>query len=228
LGPSLLDRNNQFSFGFVFTVPWNIQFSVISHFDSPLPVSLVSANGGPSPGQIYATDFTGDGTVDDLIPGSKLGAFGHTVNAGNINSFINQYNSAWANNPTPAGQTLVNNGMFTVAQLQALGGVASSIPLAPTGQVGMGWLRAFDLKMSWLGKFSVHDHPFTLQPSVGFFNLFNFSNFDLPPNTLTGVLNGSGGSINGTTQATRVSDRVGIGTGVYGLGSPRAIEFGLT
>ncbi len=91
----------------------------------------------------------------------------------------------------------------------------------------MGWLRAFDLKLSWMGKFSLGDHPMTLQPSVGFFNLFNFSNFDLPPNTLTGVINGSVGSINGTTAANRIADRVGIGTGVYGLGAPRAIEFGL-
>ena len=38
-----------------------------------------------------------------------------------------------------------------------------------------------------------------IQPSVGFFNLFNFSNFDLPPNTLSGVVNGAPGSINGTS-----------------------------
>ena len=57
--------------------------------------------------------------------------------------------------------------------------------------------------------------------------MFNFSNFDLPPNTLTGVVNGSVGSINGTNAANRIANRVGIGTGVYGLGSPRAIEFGL-
>jgi hypothetical protein len=92
----------------------------------------------------------------------------------------------------------------------------------------MAWLRAFDLKFSWIGKIPIRDHPFTIQPSVGFFNLFNFSNFDLPPNTLTGVLNGSAGTINGTTAANRVANRVGIGTGVYGLGAPRAIEFGLT
>jgi hypothetical protein len=91
----------------------------------------------------------------------------------------------------------------------------------------MGWLRAFDFKLSWIGRKAFGDHIIELQPSVGFFNLFNFSNFDLPPNTLNGVVNGSAGAINGTTSANRVTDRVGIGTGVYGLGAPRAIEFAL-
>ncbi len=94
-------------------------------------------------------------------------------------------------------------------------------------EVGLGWLRAFDFKVNWIGKKSLGDHILEFQPSVGFFNVFNFSNFDLPPNTLTGVVNGSAGSINGTNAANRIANRVGIGTGVYGLGAPRAIEFGL-
>jgi hypothetical protein len=44
---------------------------------------------------------------------------------------------------------------------------------------------------------------------------------------MSGVLNGSPGSINGTSPADRISNRVGIGTGVYGLGAARSIEFGL-
>lgn len=234
MGPSLLDRNHQLSFGVVVDVPAGFQLSVISHFDSPLPVSLVSTNGGPSAGQIYQTDFEGDGTVDDLMPGTKLGAFGHSVTAGNINTLLNKYNNTTANNPTPAGQTLISKAGFTASQLQLLGAVAQVAPLAPAGQVSMAWLRAFDFKLSWVGKVPMGDHTLTIQPSVGFFNILNFSNFDLPPNTLTGSLgvgsgavNGATGSINGTTQATRVSDRVGIGTGVYGLGAPRAVEFGL-
>jgi hypothetical protein len=63
---------------------------------------------------------------------------------------------------------------------------------------------------------------------VGFYNLFNFSNFNLPPNTMTGILFGNGaGAINGTTPLDRNSFRVGNGTGVYALGAQRQIEFGL-
>jgi hypothetical protein len=35
------------------------------------------------------------------------------------------------------------------------------------------------------------------------------------------------GFVNSTTYAEHITDRVGVGTSVFGLGSPRAIEFGL-
>jgi hypothetical protein len=57
--------------------------------------------------------------------------------------------------------------------------------------------------------------------------MFNMANFDLPPNALTGGLTGAPGSVNGTTSATRVTNRVGAGTGVFNLGAPRAMEFGM-
>ncbi len=67
-----------------------------------------------------------------------------------------------------------------------------------------------------------------IEPSVGFYNLPNFSNFNLPPNTMNGILFGAGnGSINGTTKSDNNSFRVGNGTGVYGLGAQRQIKFGL-
>ena len=123
--------------------------------------------------------------------------------------------------------TLVNNGLFTVSQLQQLGGVAQPVPLAPAGQQNMGSLRSFDLRLSWTYKIEAKSHVIQLQPGFGFFNLFNFANFDLPPNALIGALNGSAGSINGTTAADRITNRVGAGTGVFNLGAPRAMEFGM-
>jgi hypothetical protein len=33
--------------------------------------------------------------------------------------------------------------------------------------------------------------------------------------------------LNGTTQADRITNRVGLGTGVFALGAPRAIEVGM-
>ena len=63
---------------------------------------------------------------------------------------------------------------------------------------------------------------------MGFYNLFNFANFNLPPTTMNGILFGPGsGSINGTTRKDQESFRVGNGTGVYSLGSQRQLEFGL-
>ena len=137
---------------------------------------------------------------------------------------IQNYNNTVANQPTPAGQVLVNNGLFTVAQLQALGGVAPSISAPPPGEVGVSPLRAFDFRFSWAHKFG---ERFEVEPSCGIYNIFNFANWDLPPNVISGLLTGSAGSVNGTTQADRITNRVGLGTGVFALGAPRAIEFGL-
>jgi hypothetical protein len=82
-----------------------------------------------------------------------------------------------------------------------------------------------DLKLAWRHTFA---EKYTIEPSVGFYNIFNFSNFNLPPNTMNGLLNGSGsGAINGTTRADNESFRVGNGTGVYSLGAQRQIEFGM-
>jgi len=153
---------------------------------------------------------------------------------------LNDYNHATALNLTPAGQVLVKNGVFAPAQLRvgdslccdnpnnqpvgSLCAVAPPLPLAPTGQVNLAWLRALDLRLSWVRAVS---EKVTIQTSAGFYNLFNFANFDLPGNAMNGTLTGAPGQINGTTPARRDVIRVGVGTGVYSLGAPRQIEFGL-
>jgi hypothetical protein len=223
-GTSLLDRTHQLSFGGFFELPGGFQTSVISHFYSPLSTSLVIPDTGLGAAEIFATDFTGDGSTQDLMPGTKVGAFGRSVGVSGLTAKINNYNSTVAGQPTPAGQLLISQNFVTADQLASLGAVAPSVPLPPQGEVGLGWLRAFDFKLSW--RYTFHER-ITIEPSAGFYNVFNFSNFDLPPNVLNGLLTGGAGAVNGTTPADRITNRVGAGTGVFGLGSPRAMEFGL-
>jgi hypothetical protein len=88
----------------------------------------------------------------------------------------------------------------------------------------MSWLRTFDSTLTYNFKFK---DRVTISPSVAAFNIFNFVNFDLPTSEMSGLLTGQTGSINGTTYQGHFANRVGAGTGVYTLGSPRQIEFGL-
>ncbi|MBZ5599291.1 MAG: carboxypeptidase regulatory-like domain-containing protein [Acidobacteriia bacterium] len=235
MGPNGLDRRNQISFGGTADLPASFRLSLIGHFYSPLPIDLRLPASG-LPGGIFITDVTGDGTGDgtavsnggvgDLVPGTKLGGGGGYSSGGSINKLIDAYNRIYAGQLTPAGVALVNAGVVTGSQMSALGGVQQPIPDAPPGQVGLAWLRTMDLKLSWLYKVR---ESVTIEPMVAFFNVYNLANFDSPASHLSGILDGSIGSANGTTGAQRAAGntRTGLGTGVFGLGSPRQLEFGL-
>jgi RNA recognition motif-containing protein len=106
---------------------------------------------------------------------------------------------------------------------------------------GLGWLKTFDLKLSW-------EHTYrdriSIEPSVSLFNFFNFANFDLPGNTQNGVLNFGGGSLSpfatpiqpqGTVGGTSANvheffgrtNRASLQSGMNAQGAPRAVEWGL-
>ena len=225
MGPSLLDRTHQISFGGSFEVPYGFHFGIIAHFYSPLSSPAIVGDTGTG-GQIFQTDFTGSGVWSDPLPGTKNGTFMRSYGLNGLNAAINNYNTTVAGQPTPAGQVLVANNLFTAAQLATIGAVAPTLTPAPSNQLLFPWIKAFDFNAKW--DYTIHER-FTIEPSVGIYNLFNFANFNLPPGVMTGWLNEGTGSINSAPKGSASANtfRVGAGTGVFGLGAPRAMEWGL-
>ena len=66
-GPTGLDRTSQLGIGAVMNFPWATQVSFATHWNTATPLTLVLPNSG-LPGEIFRTDWTGDGT-------SKVGVF---------------------------------------------------------------------------------------------------------------------------------------------------------
>jgi hypothetical protein len=230
-GPAILDRTHQLSVGGYFDTLGGFRLGLIAHFLSPLSEGITANNSDLGAGEIFRTDYTGDGSIQDPLPGTHLGQFDRGTNAAGLANLISNFNSKTAGQATPAGQKLISSGLMTLTQLQSLNGVIQPINAPVAGQTDFTWLRAMDLKLSWHHTFK---ERYTVEPSVGFYNVANFVNYNLPPITMNGLLN-SAGSINTTSKlpdpvtGQRGIDqyRIGNGTGVYSLGSPRQLEFGL-
>ncbi len=241
MGDSTLDRTHQFNFGGYARVPGGIQVGIISHFWSPLAVTpLTTATGTAA---IFQSDFTGSGVVADPLPIAQtnstcgalggscdfstyhVGAYGRSLGPAGLAKAVAIYNSKIAGSTiTPAGQALVNAGLFTESQLIALGATPQAIATPPINQAPLGWMRAFDLELSYHHNF--FGERLDVSPSVSFFNVFNLSNFDSPVVVMSGALSGNPNTINGTPTVGR-TDRIEPGTGVFEFGAPRSIEWGL-
>jgi len=222
-GPTSFDRTHQFSFGAIMNLPANVLVSFIGHFNSPLPTTLLVEDQGRA-GEIFHTDFTGDGTVQDPLPGTNIGSYGRSISGNGLAAVINNYNANGANKLTPAGQTLVSSGLFTQSQLVSLGAVTDTLTPAQTGNLyANDWLRAFDLRFAL--PISIKERV-KLEPSLSIFNVLNFANFAISPDTrVNGILSAS--SPNGSTYSDLDSIRAGLGSGTFSLGAPRQIEYGL-
>jgi hypothetical protein len=240
-GSSGLDRRNMFTLAPTFDLPHGPRLSILAQFASPLELSarLPQQDGGGVAGEIFRTDATGDGTVGDLVPGTNVGGLGG-YSGNDLTRVIGFYNNSYAGRLTPAGQALINlNGttpaLFTSDQLSKLSAVYPFLQPVPGNTAQAKWLRTVDLRLSW--PFRVGERV-RLEPNIAAFNVFNFANFGGAGRQLSGVLDGSpGSSLNGASTAgtcgnsnafcTSRLDRIMPGSGTYGLGAPRQMEFGL-
>ncbi len=220
-GPATLDRTHMLSLASLFTIPGGVRLNSIWRAFSALPQTLFvpAVSGGAA--EIFQTDFNGDGLGADPLPGTNRGGYGRKIGcgAGAVNRVIDAYNSTQAGKLTPAGQALMNAGLFTESQLNRLGAVSPMVPRAPDGQVCLDSFITTDVRIA--RPFKLRGERITIEPAFEWFNLFNVANYDLPGNKLSGTLTGAEGSLNGTTRANR-PNRAGFGGGSFALGTPRS------
>lgn len=245
-GPTGLDRLHQFKFGVTTQVAHHgPRISITGNFASPTPstLSLVDLGGSTQAGAIFQTDLTGDGTIGDLFPlnsnraAGQPGQFNREASARGLQNSINSWNTTQAGQATPAGQALISAGLFTLTQLQQLGGVKPFVNNELPGQYNNPYYKQMNMIVAWPIKLN---ERISIEPSVGAYNVLNFANF----NTLSGLLSNTTyvpggapatggapqtvtGTANSTTPNGRESLRTGTGSGVFSQGSPRQLEFGL-
>ena len=234
-GPSPLDRRHQVTAAWTMQTRWGGVLSFTGRYASPAPLlpSLLVYSGNPqgTPGEIFRTDFTGDGTPGDLFPFRRVGSFS-AISSSDLSTEINTYNNTLAGSLTPAGQALVIAGLLSKTQLATLKGVTPFIVLPPRDQYSNEMFKSLDAAVSWPFKFG---ERLTVEPTARFFNVFNFANFQPLSGQLTYYFPGSGqpsvggaGSANGTPPGnSRDVLRIGPGSGVYNYGAPRQMEFGV-
>lgn len=250
-GPNALDRKQQISIGGTFDLPFYTKLSMVGHFYSPLPQSLLLpelTNGG----EIFATDWLGAGLgsagAPEPLPGTQIGQFSHSTNIDNLQSVINSYNHTYGSNLTPAGACLVANNVLTgghfacpglisgppvmtPGDMVALGWVMPTVGSVAPYAIGIPWLKSMDLRASWPIKIK---ERFTIEPSASVFNVLNLVNTFLPGN-LPGasLLPGSNGLLapnvlGGVSSVSSFNPfRAGFQSGTYAAGAPRQFEFGL-
>lgn len=237
LGRSTLDHSNEVSFGGSAGLKYGLHLGVVGHFYSATPTSLTlddTQYGGQ--GEIFRTDVTGDGSFGDLLPGTLPGAYEHSVKGATLNKLISNYNATKAGQPTPAGQALISAGLMSLGQLQEIGAVQQPIALAPSKPLSNAAFRTFDATVSYPIKLGRFRQGLSVEPGVGFYNLFNMSNFGAPSGVLLNTADAGGtinnsvpGYLNGPNSQEVLNSqfRVERGSGTFDQGAPRTTEFQL-
>ena len=235
-GPSNLDRRHQLGVSFLTELPLGFRFATTTVYRSNEPSNLF-LNSGNGAADIFTNDLNGDGSVlnqaggtGDPVPGTDRGAFGRSVNAGNLNQVLSNFNTNVAGTLTPAGQVLVDQGLFTQDQLTALGGVIAPVPLAVPGNIDNPNFYTTDIRLGWRYRIA---ERISIEPTAEIFNVLNRDNrvgqssIGRGGNTaFDGTLSGGPSSLNGNI-GPLAPLRIGSGSGSFSSGTPRAFQFGI-
>jgi hypothetical protein len=237
IGRNDQDHTNMLSLAGSVTMKYGPEFAVVGHFFSAPPSTLtladVTGEGTSSDAAaIFVTDLDGDGTTGDLLPGTNPGDYMHAIKGSGLAKLIDNYNSTHAGHLTPAGQALVQAGLFTQQQLVALGATTSALAPAPSNPMKNPATRTLDLSarypIHYLGRFR---EGLVITPSVTMYNVTNMANYggfsglaDANTDTTSNIYLNSA-----NTQANLWANRTlrGSGNGTFDQGGPRSTEFTL-
>ncbi|MGI4755965.1 MAG: carboxypeptidase regulatory-like domain-containing protein [Janthinobacterium lividum] len=236
IGRASLDHKHEVNFGGSMHVKYGLQLGIIGHFYSAPPTSLTLDTGSViQNGNIFQSDINGDGTTGDLLPGTLPGDYMHRVKNNTLQNAISGFNQSFAGKVTPAGQALLNAGLMTQAQLNALGGVIQPIAnLGSTRAINNPTFRSMDVNASYPIPLTRFHEGVSLEPTIAFYNVGNFGNYTSLPGTLLNTTN-AGGTFN-TTESTiagpnnfavQNGQRQVRGSGTFSQGAPRVAEFQL-
>ena len=95
-GPTAGDRRHTLTVSGIVDLPWGFRLSHLSTFVSKPPFRA----------QLFGIDLNGDGTINDVLPGTKWNELNRGVNEADLRRLVADYNSTLAGNRTPTGQVI--------------------------------------------------------------------------------------------------------------------------
>jgi hypothetical protein len=176
-GPNGLDRTHNLTISASLDLIGGFRIDQIWRLSTAPPLTLTVPNPGGSNGY-FMVDFNGDGGTGttpraDYLPGTNVGDFGRRItNIAALNQVITRYNNDVAGHITPHGQRLVDAGLFTEAQLIALGAVSPRLRNIPEGNPDPFETR-WNADMRLSRPIKIVKETWILEPSFSVFNVFN-------------------------------------------------------
>ncbi|HZF40460.1 MAG TPA: TonB-dependent receptor [Blastocatellia bacterium] len=143
------DRPNIFSFSGVADLPLGFRAGLIATFESGAPLTI------KIPGTTNS-DLNGDGTNNDLLPGTGYNAANRGIGVSDLRRLVDQYNAQFAGKPAPRG------GQFPLLTL-------------PSNIESLGdSFQSYDVRLS--KEFNIIAERLKLELIGEVYNLFNISN----------------------------------------------------
>jgi hypothetical protein len=225
-GPTGNDRTHLVGAGLIIGTIGGFNFNPTIRFGSAPPVTLNvpftdTFNGA---NYVFTTDLDGDGgstaSRGDLLPGTNIGDLGSGIGSwGQLNQLIRNFNLNYAGHLTPAGQRLVNAGLFSQDQLVALGATIKAIKEVPENNPWP-FQGRFVTDIRVTRPITIKER-FKIEPYLEVFNLFN----NTPKGTYAGLNHRVFGNLNFPYASSDIGDLNSQVRSLIQL--PRQFQFGI-